>query len=536
MVRFQCYYFSMYRMWALALLLTAPSYAFALSVPTITSIDDASGATFFETTYINSANASLGLSVNVSADESSVITIIASDGSASTSFGGSPAYTVSSLGALSMNAGNLAGLADGPVTITARAERSGETVDSLPYSMTKDTVVTVAITGGISEGGATGDTTPTFMWSAESGATFTCSVDGGASVACTSPYTLPVLSDGAHTFTLTTTDVAGNVSALTRSFTVDSLLDAVAPTLTSVTMQSNFTETDRARTGDRVTLNIRASETIGTPTVVIQGQSVTPSTFSDPAFYFATYDVSASDAEGVITFSIQFEDTSGNQGTTVTMTTDGSSVVIDRTPPVITLTGDNPLVLSRGGAFVDPGAEATDALDGVVDVVASGEVGVSTAGFYTRTYTATDLSQNTATTTRTVEILAPISTTGGGGGGGGGRNVKRTGQVLGASTYFFTRELERGSTGDDVIELQKILISEGHLTGEPTGFFGPLTEAAVMKYQAVRGLPQVGRVGPQTLAFLNQSAPMSREALLQELYAKLQVLLLALEEARKAES
>jgi hypothetical protein len=527
----------MYRMWALALLLVAPYSAFALSIPQITSIDDASGAVFFQTTYINSANASFGLSVNVVADESSVITIMASDGTLTTSFGGTSGYTVSSLGTMSINAGNLSSLADGSVSVVARASRSGETVDSLPIVMTKDTVVTVSLTSGIAEGGATGDTTPTFAWSAESGATFTCAVDGGSAVSCTSPYTLPLLADGAHTFTLVTTDVAGNTNTLVRSFTVDSLLDSVAPTLTSVTMQSNYTTTTRARTGDRITLNIRADESIETPLVTILGHAVTPSTFSDPAFYFATYDVVADDPEGVVTFTVSAEDTSGNVASTVSEVTDGSPVRIDRTAPVLTLVGDNPLILDRDGTFSDPGATALDDTDGTRVVTESGDVDMGTAGTYTRTYSATDLSGNQATTTRTVEVLGPTLSTGGGGGGGSNpQSAKRKGQVLGASTYLFTRELQRGDSGQDVVELQNVLIAGGYLSSEPTGFFGPLTEAGVKLYQGANGLPSVGRVGPQTLALLNQGLGMSKEALLAELYATLNTLLIELEKAKKAQS
>ncbi|MBP6868765.1 MAG: DUF5011 domain-containing protein [Candidatus Pacebacteria bacterium] len=527
----------MYRMWALALLLVAPSSAFALSIPQITSIDDASGAVFFQTNYINSANATFGLSANVTADESSVITIIATDGTLSTTFGGTGAYTVSSLGTLSINAGDLSSLSDGDVQVIARASRSGETVDSLPVTMTKDTVVTVALSSGIAEGGATGDTTPTFAWTAEDGATFTCAVDGGIPVVCTSPYTLPLLSDGAHTFTVTTTDLAGNTRTLTRSFTVDSLLDAVAPTLTSVTMQSNFTTTSRARTGDRITLNMRADETIATPVVTILGHSVTPSTFSDPAFYFATYDVVAEDAEGVVTFTISAQDTSGNVAETVSATTDSSAVRIDRTAPVLTLTGDNPLTLDRDGVFSDPGATALDESDGTLVVTESGEVSMGAAGTYTRTYSATDLSGNQGTITRTVEVLGPVQSTGGGGGGGSHpKSAKRKGEVLGATTYLFTRELQRGDSGQDVTELQNVLIAGGYLESEPTGFFGPLTETGVMLYQSANGLPAVGRVGPQTLALLNQSLGMSKEAVLAQLYATLNELLIELEKAKKAQS
>jgi hypothetical protein len=99
-----------------------------------------------------------------------------------------------------------------------------------------------------------------------------------------------------------------------------------------------------------------------------------------------------------------------------------------------------------------------------------------------------------------------------GGGGGGFQPVTATtpttpaqGQVLGAATYNFTTDFGVGATGADVTALQQILIAEGDLAiATPTGTFGPLTKAAVMKYQQVHGIsPATGYVGPKTRAVLN---------------------------------
>ena len=76
----------------------------------------------------------------------------------------------------------------------------------------------------------------------------------------------------------------------------------------------------------------------------------------------------------------------------------------DTTPPVITLNGDNPIKLTVGDTFTDPGATATDDVDGAVTVNISGSVDTSQAGAYTLTYTATDTAGNQATATRTVEV------------------------------------------------------------------------------------------------------------------------------------
>ena len=124
-------------------------------------------------------------------------------------------------------------------------------------------------------------------------------------------------------------------------------------------------------------------------------------------------------------------------------------------------------------------------------------------------------------------IAAQISTGGGGDSGGGsecpagtaysfttfacvststGVSTSSTGagQVLGASVYNFTTYLTFGSTGEDTTQLQTILIADGYLNiAAPTGWFGPLTKAAVIKYQIARGIPGTGYVGPLTLAALN---------------------------------
>lgn len=67
-------------------------------------------------------------------------------------------------------------------------------------------------------------------------------------------------------------------------------------------------------------------------------------------------------------------------------------------------------------------------------------------------------------------------------------------------------QLDVGSTGADVVALQTYLATDATLYPEAlvTGYYGPLTEAAVMRFQARYGIEQVGRVGPITRAKLNE--------------------------------
>jgi hypothetical protein len=92
---------------------------------------------------------------------------------------------------------------------------------------------------------------------------------------------------------------------------------------------------------------------------------------------------------------------------------EGPSPSPDRTPPVITLAGDNPMEIVAGsGPYVEPvGTLASDKGTGVTvdvtdDIVITGTVNVDVIGSYRVVYTVTDAAGNTATKTRVVDIVA----------------------------------------------------------------------------------------------------------------------------------
>ena len=97
---------------------------------------------------------------------------------------------------------------------------------------------------------------------------------------------------------------------------------------------------------------------------------------------------------------------------------------------------------------------------------------------------------------------------------GGSTQTSQTTYVSsGGSCPALTQLLSRGSTGADVVQLQQYLIAQGDLAASnDTGYFGPLTEAAVQKWQAAHGIVSSGTpdttgygvVGPKTLAALAQ--------------------------------
>jgi len=95
--------------------------------------------------------------------------------------------------------------------------------------------------------------------------------------------------------------------------------------------------------------------------------------------------------------------------------------VVDRTPPVLTLRGANPMQLEVGSTFTDPGATAVDAGDGDLtsDITVSGAVYANRVGTYTLTYKVKDHAGNAAAdAVRTVNVVDTSSPDDGGNTGG----------------------------------------------------------------------------------------------------------------------
>ena len=112
------------------------------------------------------------------------------------------------------------------------------------------------------------------------------------------------------------------------------------------------------------------------------------------------------------TYLIQFDvqDSAGNNAASVIRTVS----VIDMTAPVITLNGSDTETVEAGFPYTDPGASASDSLDGDVSgsVVVSGAVDPAALGTYVLTYNVQDAAGNAADpVTRTVTVqdtLRPV--------------------------------------------------------------------------------------------------------------------------------
>jgi hypothetical protein len=163
--------------------------------------------------------------------------------------------------------------------------------------------------------------------------------------------------------------------------------------------------------GDTVTVSFHTSVSpLITPTFTIGGHATTSVLSGQspelPPLYFWTASVvmQSGDTSGPIVFSADIGDAVGAITTTIAETNDGSLVTfqggsIDTTPPVITLNGDASTSLAVGQSFIDPGATATDNVDGDITshiIVGGDVVDTSAAGTYTITYNVSDAAGNNA--------------------------------------------------------------------------------------------------------------------------------------------
>jgi flagellar hook assembly protein FlgD len=104
-----------------------------------------------------------------------------------------------------------------------------------------------------------------------------------------------------------------------------------------VHIASDHTDPSIARVGNTVTLSFSSSEPLSAPpTVTIDGNPADAVNDLGANNYTAFRLMQAGDTEGMVSFSIDFNDTMGNPGVQVTDTTDSSTVILDLSDPSVT--------------------------------------------------------------------------------------------------------------------------------------------------------------------------------------------------------
>lgn len=198
----------------------------------------------------------------------------------------------------------------------------------------------------------------------------------GGSVPVTAAGSVNVNVPGNYAVTYNATDAAGNAAApVTRTVTV---VDTTQPT---------------------VSLNGAADVTVECHTSYADAGASANDSCAGALPVSVSGSVNAN-AVGDYTLTYTATDASGNTGTATRVVH-----VRDTTAPAVTLNGANPLTVTQGSAFVDPGATAVDSCGGPLPVNVSGSVNTAVVGTYTLTYTATDASGNTGAATRTVFVV-----------------------------------------------------------------------------------------------------------------------------------
>ncbi len=228
----------------------------------------------------------------------------------------------------------------------------------------------------------------------EAGATATDNRDGELQVVITG--TVDVTKAGTYTLTYTATDRSGNVATKTRVVTVqaetqprpENQVDTISPTITldgseKITLKQGQSYTDPGVSAK--------DDRLGQIKIITTGKVDT-------------------DKAGTYTITYTAIDAAGNKASVVR-----TIVVEDTEKPVIRLNGDIHLRLTVGESYNEPGATASDNVDGTIDAVISGQVDTSKIGTYVITYRATDQAGNTAELTRTVIVDAVSAGKSGGG-------------------------------------------------------------------------------------------------------------------------
>lgn len=130
----------------------------------------------------------------------------------------------------------------------------------------------------------------------------------------------------------------------------------------------------------------------------------------------------------------------------------------DTTQPVLTLKGSNPMTIDVGSSFTDPGATATDDVDGDISssIGVTGTVDTSTVGTYTLTYTVSDEAGNVSTGTRTVNVeMSRDAATG---------NYHTTNNCPVPQSFVATATTFRAGANDDEFVIDMFYYNGGTLT------------------------------------------------------------------------
>ncbi|MDB4621118.1 Ig-like domain-containing protein, partial [Flavobacteriaceae bacterium] len=158
----------------------------------------------------------------------------------------------------------------------------------------------------------------------------------------TSPVITSSDPSGTVSFSIEYYDMAGHIGSIVVNTTNGSYveIDRTAPIISPISMYSNNASTTLAKVGDVVSLEFGLSESFNSngPAGTINGNVLTQDDFtlvSTNTFRF-DYTLTASDPEGLVSFSLSATDTANNPSSTYTAVTTRTAVYFDKTAPTVT--------------------------------------------------------------------------------------------------------------------------------------------------------------------------------------------------------
>jgi P pilus assembly chaperone PapD len=322
-------------------------------------------------------------------------------------------------------------LADGDYTVTVQVtDDAGNIQRSAALDVTIDTVtaapvITLSDDTGVQGDSQTNDTTPGFAIATDTDAvSVMVSIDGGAVVAATKDadgkwhFTSGELADGDHSISVTVTDLAGNTSNASLTFTVDTTLSI--PTLDMVdASDSGSSSTDNITNDSTPVFTLGNIDADVTDVQVLINGTAYSAQFVDGRWQFTAPAL----ADGDYTVTVQVTDDAGNAQTSAEL-----HVTVDTVTaaPVIKLTDDTGVQGDSQTNDTTPGfAIATDtdavsvmvSIDGGAAVAATKDAdgqwhitsGELADGDHSISVTVTDLAGNTSNASLTFTVDTTLS-------------------------------------------------------------------------------------------------------------------------------
>ena len=301
----------------------------------------------------------------------------------------------------------------GTITVVAGSTTSTSTTSS---STADTTAPTITLVGSSTINLTVGDTFT------DPGAAATDDVDGDITSSITTSGTVNTSTVGEYTIVYSVSDAAGNTATVVqRTVIVSAATNSSNCTINGQNVGGGQSQTVTLTNAiSDITFSVNSSceenlqaEAFGLPIGVIMSFSDNTAIISGtPTGQTGNYPYDVNWYSSTSTFTLGGTITVVAGSTTSTSTT--SSSTADTTAPTITLVGSSTINLTVGDTFTDPGATATDDVDGDLtsSIVVDGTVDSSNTETYTLTYSVSDAASNLASATRYVIVSAVASNSG----------------------------------------------------------------------------------------------------------------------------